>query len=466
VSAPGIPVVVVGGGIAGLSAAHALQERGLPYLLIEGSDRLGGVIRTERKQGFLLEGGPDSLLVQKPEGLALLRALGLEERLQPTNPRERKLYVLHRGRLHPLPEGMMLTVPTRVLPVLKSGLFSWPGKLRMGLDLVLPARHDAGDESIASFVRRRFGQETLERLAEPLLAGIHAGDPERLSLRATFPRLAALEERHGSVVRGLRASPPPPSKLPSAFVALRGGLGELVDALAARLPPGAIRTSSPVQSIERSGAGFTLRMGPGAGAPVEARAVLLALPPRAAAPLVRPFSPGAGSELASIRFASTVVLVLGLRREDVAHPLDGYGLIVPRPEGLRTTALSFHSTKFEGRTPEGQVMLRVFFGGTFDGGVLELADAELVALARREMGPVLGLRGEPTLARVFRWREATPQMEVGHLQKVARVEQALEGVPGLFVCGSGFRSTGLPDTIGDAQRAALTAAAFVSGTRT
>jgi protoporphyrinogen/coproporphyrinogen III oxidase len=186
--------------------------------------------------------------------------------------------------------------------------------------------------------------------------------------------------------------------------------------------------------------------------------VLLALPPRAAAPLVRPLSPGASSDLASIRYASTVVLVLGLRREDVAHPLDGYGLIVPRGEGLRTTAVSFHSTKFEGRTPEGQVMLRVFLGGIFDGGVLQLADAELVALALREVGPVLGLRGEPTLTRVFRWPEATPQMEIGHLDKVARVEKALGRVPGLFMCGSGFRSTGLPDTIGDAQRAALAAA--------
>jgi oxygen-dependent protoporphyrinogen oxidase len=458
VTSPGTPVVVVGGGIAGLAAAYVLHERGLPFLLLEGSGRLGGVIRTEKTRGFLIEGGPDSLLVQKPEGLALLRALGLDDRLQPTNPRERRVYVLHRGRLHPLPEGMMLTVPTRLLPVLGSGLFSWPGKLRMGLDLVLPARHDAGDESIASFVRRRFGRETLERLAEPLLAGIHAGDPERLSLRATFPRLAALEQRHGSVVRGLRASPPPPSSLPSAFVTLRGGLGELVEALSTRLPQGALRTSSPVQSIERADAGFRLRIGPGGKPSIAARAVLLAIPPRAATPLVRPLAPEAGSELASIRFASTVVLVLGLRREDVAHPLDGYGLIVPRGEGLRTTAVSFHSTKFEGRTPEGQVMLRVFLGGIFDGGVLQLADAELVALALREVGPVLGLRGEPTLTRVFRWPEATPQMEIGHLDKVARVEKALGRVPGLFMCGSGFRSTGLPDTIGDAQRAALAAA--------
>jgi oxygen-dependent protoporphyrinogen oxidase len=364
---------------------------------------------------------------------------------------------------------MMLTVPTRVLPVLRSRLFSWPGKLRMGLDLVRPGRRETGDESIASFVRRRFGREVLERLAEPLLAGIHAGDPERLSLRATFPRLAALEERYGSVTRGLRAAPAPSSSAapPSPFVSLRDGLGELVEALIARLPATALHASSPVRSLERTPPGFTLRLEPAAraGLTVSARAVVCALPPHAAGPLVGALAPEAAAELARIPFASTIVLLLGYRREDVGHPLDGYGLIIPRTEGLRTTAVSFHSTKLEGRTPEGQVSLRVFLGGIADGGVLDLDDEEVVALARREMGPVLGLSGEPTLVRVYRWPKATPQMEVGHLQKVARVERALQEVPGLFVTGAGLRGTGIPDAIGDAQRTAAKAAAFLDAHR-
>ena len=461
---PSHPVAVVGGGIAGLCAALELEKRGRPFVLLEASDRLGGVIQTERAQGFLVEGGPDALLAQKPEGLALLRDLGLEGRLQPTNPQQRAVYVLRGGRLVLMPEGMTLTVPTRLGPVLTSPLLSWPGKLRMALDLVLPRRRDPGDESIAAFVRRRLGGEVLERLAEPLLGGIHAGDPERLSIRATFPRLCALEARHGSLIRGLRAAPPAqPSSIPSAFVSLQGGLGELVDALVARLPAGSLRTSRRVTRLARTpspaGPPFVLEI-EGHEA-LAADATLVALPPRAAASLVAPLAADAGLALGEIRFASTVVLVLGFRREDVAHPLDGYGLIVPRTEGLRTTALSFHSTKLEGRVPDGHVMLRIFFGGIHDGSVVDLSDQELVSLARREMGGVLGLRGEPVLARAYRWVQATPQMEIGHADRVDRVERALQGAPGLFVTGAGLRGTGLPDTIADARRVAAAAAAFL-----
>ncbi len=458
---PAVRVAVIGGGIAGLAAAFLLHERGHRFVLFEAGERLGGLIRTEHAGGFLLEGGPDSLLVQKPEGLALVRALGLADRLVPTNPKVRTVFVLHGGRLLPLPEGMTLTVPTRAWPVLRSPLFSWTAKLRMAMDLVLPARPSGGDESIASFVRRRFGAEVLERVAEPLLAGIHAGDPERLSLRATFPRLAALEQAHGSVVRGLRrAAPPSPSAFPSAFASLKGGLGELVEAMAKHLPAPAVRTRTAVRALRRDDDGFALRLED--GDEVRSQAVVVALPAPAAAPLVEPVSADAASILSQIRFASTVLLVLGYRREDIAHALDGYGFIVPRREGLRITALSFHSTKLEGRVPEGHVMLRVFLGGIHDGGVVDLKDEELLGIVRHEMGPVLGLRGEPVLVRVFRWRDATPQMEVGHLGRVARIEQALSSIPGLFLTGGGLRGTGLPDTIGDAQRTASAAADFVS----
>src|SRR6185295_15550562 len=224
-------VAIVGGGIGGLAAAYTLAGRGVPFVLAERGPRFGGVIATERKDGFLLEGGPDSILAQKPEGIALCRELGLGDRLVPTNPSHRAVFVLHRRRLHPLPEGMMLAVPTRILPFLRSGLFSWPGKLRFGLDLLIPPRPRNGDESIGTFLRRHFGEEAVGRLGEPLLAGIHAGDPERLSIRATFPRFAEMEARYGSLVRGSWASPrpvaPPGAPAPSAFYSLAGGLGDL-----------------------------------------------------------------------------------------------------------------------------------------------------------------------------------------------------------------------------------------------
>jgi oxygen-dependent protoporphyrinogen oxidase len=454
-------VIVVGGGIAGLAAALALHEAGRDALLLESSPRYGGVIRTETTGGFVIEAGPDSILAQKPEGLELCRALGLADRLIPTNPGVRTIFVLHGGRLHALPEGMMLAVPTRIGPFLRSGLFSWPGKLRMGLDLVLPRGRAAGDESIASFVRRRFGGEAVERLGEPLMAGIHAGDPERLSIRATFPRLVDLEARHRSLIRGMWGARRAPST-GSAFYSLSGGLASLVDALVARLPAARRRTRAAVTRLERRDGAFTVGLADGTA--VLAKAVILALPAPAAAPLMAPLSAEAKGLLESIPFASSATIALGYRREDVAHRLDGYGFIVPRGEGLRCTACTFVSSKFAGRAPEGHVLLRAFLGGTRDPDVLSLPDAELVALVRRELGSVLGLRGSPSLERVYRWPRATPQMEMGHLARMARLEAIVGGMPGLFLAGAGLRGTGLPDTIADGQRAAAAAAALAAST--
>jgi oxygen-dependent protoporphyrinogen oxidase len=453
-------VVVVGGGIAGLAAALALHEAGQDALLLESSPRYGGVIRTETTGDFVIEAGPDSILAQKPEGLALCRTLGLADRLIPTNPEKRTIFVLRRGRLHALPEGMMLAVPTRIGPFLRSRLFSWPGKLRMGLDLVLPRGRAAEDESIASLLRRRFGEEAVERLGEPLMAGIHAGDPERLSIRATFPRFVDLEARHRSLIRGMWASRGRAPLAGSAFYSLSGGLASLVDALVARLPAARRRTGAGVTLLERRQGAFTVGLADGTA--VSAKAVILALPAPAAAPLMAPLSSEARGLLESIPFASSATIALGYRREDVAHRLDGYGLIVPRGEGLRCTACTFVSTKFAGRAPEGHVLLRAFLGGTRDPDVLGLPDADLVALVRREMGPVLGLRGSAVLERVYRWPRATPQMEVGHLARMARLEAIVAGLPGLFLSGAGLRGTGLPDTIADGQRAAAAAGAFAS----
>ena len=452
----------MGGGIAGLSAALALRESGRDVLLLEAGPRLGGVIRTEAVDGFVVDAGPDAMLAQKPEGLALCAALGLSDRLIPTSPRTRAVFVLHRGRLHPLPEGMALAVPTRVLPFLRSGLFSWPGKLRMALDVVLPRRASDGDESIASLVQRRFGAEAVERIGEPLMAGIHAGDPGRLSVQATFPRLAEMERRHGSLIRGMWASRPrgPAAAPGSAFYSLAGGLGELVDGLARRLPPASVRLGARVRALARREGALAVTLQDGAA--ISAQAVVVAVPAYAAAPLVSPLSPEAGVLLQTIPFVSSATVALGYRREDVAHALDGYGLLVPRGEGLRCSACTFASAKFAGRAPEGRVLLRAFLGGARDPDVLRLDDAELAALARRELGPVLGLRGAPVLERVYRWPRSTPQMQVGHLERMARLDAVVDGVPGLFLAGAGLHGAGLPDCIADGGRAARAAGAYVT----
>ena len=454
-------VAIIGGGISGLSAAFALHKQKVPYLVLEAGERLGGVIRTESRDGFLLEGGPDSMLAQKPEAIALCRELGLGERLVPTNPDKRAVFVLLRRKLHPLPEGMMLAVPTKILPFLASSLFSWPGKLRMGLDIVIPGKNGHGDESIASFLRRRFGQEAVDRLGEPLLAGIHAGDPERLSILATFPRFRELERVHGSLVRGLwaapRPKPEPGAKPPAAFYSLRGGLVELVEALVARLDAGALRTAVSVHRVEATAEGFSLAID--GGDPVSARRVIVAAPGPRIAKALEGLVPEAARALGAIPFVSSATVLLGYRRADVSHPLDGYGMVVPATENLRTTALSFVSTKFPFRAPEGHVLLRGFLGGARDPGALSLRDDEMIETVTNDMRDVLGLRGQPVLSRVFRWPGGTPQLEVGHLERMREVEQAVAAVPGLFLTGAGVRSTGIPDSVADGTRAGEAAAA-------
>ncbi len=453
------PIAIVGGGIAGLTAAFRLHQRGLDFRLLEASGRLGGVIRSERASGFLLEAGPDAILAQKPEGLALIREVGLAERLIPTNPRQRNVYILKRGRMHAMPDGLVLTIPTRILPFARASLFSWPAKLRMALDFFIPPRRDAADESIADFMRRRFGHEALDLLGDPLLAGIHSGDPERLSMRATFPRFVEMEARHGSLIRAMlagRRTQRARGGSGAAFYSLTGGLEDLVRALEERLPREKVQRESPVSGIERENGGYTLRLD--GGRSVRARAVILAVPARGAESLVSGLSPEVGCALGEIRFASTAVVFLGYRRADVGHPLDGYGLLVPRREGLRTAAMSFFSTKYPGRAPEDHVLVRGFLGGAQDPDVLQLDDLALAQTMRREAGALLGFKGEPVLTRVYRWPLGTPQMEVGHFERVAKVERRVAEVPGLLLTGAGLRSTGIPDGIADASRVAEAAA--------
>lgn len=459
-----VDVVVAGGGVAGLTTARVLASRGLSCALLESSDRWGGVVRTLRPAGFTLDAGPDSILAQKPEGVALCRDLGLEAQLVPTNPKQRAVYVLFGGRLHAMPEGMVLGIPTRPWSLVYSRLFSWPGKLRMGLEPFIP-RHtgdgDGEDESIAGFFRRRLGREALERMGEPLLGGIHAGDPEALSIRETFPRLLDMERRHGSLVRGMRAAARHAKGGGGAgFLSLKNGMGDLVDALVAQMPPtAALHRQSPVARVARDGSGFVVES---AAAIWRARVVVLAAPAHVSAPLVEPLSKALADALATIRFASTATVLLGFRRDDVKHPLDGYGLVVPRTERRHTLACSFVSTKLPDRAPDGLVALRGFLGGMQDAHVLSSDDATLVQYVLDDMKAPLGIRGTPALAEVSRYPRGTPQMEVGHAQRMAAADQALASLPGLFLTGAGLRGTGLPDVIADANMTAAAVMRFLA----
>lgn len=434
-------VAVVGAGIAGLSCAYELARGGADVVVLESRDRAGGVIVTDRVGGYVVEGGPDSLLSVKPAGLELVRELGLGDRIVPAL--SRRVYVQHDGELHPLPEGVFLTVPTKLGPLWKSGLFTLGGKLRMGLDLVLPRGAEADDESLGSFVRRRLGRQALERLAEPLMAGIYLADAEELSLRATFPRFLEMEREHRSLIKALRRAPPGGSVSP--FVSLRGGLGELVERLESALPAGTIRKGATVRALEP---GWTLKLD---GGSISADRLVLAVPPPAAAELLRPLDAGLSDAIAGIRVASSATVSLGWPVSAIARPLDGTGFVIPRSERGTMLACTWTSSKFEGRAPEGKVLVRAFVGEA----AMPVSDADLVAAIRAELERRIGAKGEPEIARVYRWPGANPIYRVGHERRVKQIEErASAKLPGLSIIGSGLRGIGIPDNVKDGRTTA------------
>ena len=462
-----VPVAVVGGGITGLAAAYELHRRGVSFLLLEGAPRLGGMIRTESAGGFTIDAGPDSLLVHKPAALALCREVGLGARLIPTLA-PRAAYVLWRRRLRPLARGSVLGVPTRAGPLARNGPLSCRGRLRMALDLTLPPRDGDGDESVAAFFRRRFGREAVDRLAEPLLAGIHAGDVERLSVHALFPTLVEAERTAGSVIRGLRRQQARRVRAggdEGPFRSLPGGLGELVTAVAARLPTASVRCGSTVQGIEGRG---PFRVALGGGDSVAARQVLLAVPAPAAAALLAPLDAQAARLCTSIRHTSSATVTLAYPRAAVGRAIRGSGFVVPWIEraagGLSILAGTSISSKWPGRAPGGQALFRGFLGGARDPDILARTDDDLIDAVHRDLAGLLDITGAPTLARVYRWPDANPQHDVGHLATVAAIDARLARLPGLHLAGSAIRGVGIPDCIA-AGRAAAAAAEAVHRAR-
>ena len=450
-----LPVVVVGGGIAGLSVAYELHRHGAPFLLLERSPTTGGVIVTDHVDGFTIDGGPDALLVQKPAAIELCRELGLGDRLFSTSP-PRTAFIYRAGRLHPLPEASVLGIPTRLTPLATSPLFSIAGKARMAAELVVPRQRGGEDESIGGFMRRRFGAEAVEYLAEPLLAGIHAGDVDLLSMRSAFPRLTSLEAKYGSLIRAFRRIPRHGSS-DGVFRSLPGGIREMVDALVAALPAASVRTGAAVSSLSGFGEGGTsgLFVRLETGERLAARAVVLAVPAWAAADLVAPIDAALAAGCRVVPYASTCTVALAYPRERIRHGLAGSGFVVPRVErDVRIMAASWVSSKWRGRAPAGYALLRAFIGGVRSPDLVDLDDDDLVALADSDLARVLGTEGAPALARVYRWPRANAQHVVGHLARMADIDARLARLGGLYVTGSGFRGTGIPDCVEDGRATA------------
>jgi oxygen-dependent protoporphyrinogen oxidase len=461
-------VVIVGGGITGLAAAYYLQKKAvetgtqLRYTLLERAPILGGKIVSQQVDGFLVEGGPDCFLTRKPWALALCCELGLEEDMIGTNEAQRKVYVLNRGRLHPLPEGVMLVVPTQFLPFATSPLISIPGKLRMGMDLFIPPRREDGDETLASFVRRRLGQEALDKIAEPLLSGIHVSDPERLSLKSSFPRLLDVERKYGSLIRGMLAARRAVSRhnggsqpsLPM-FMSLRNGMGQLVDALADRLDGGGLRTGCQVVSLRSlDGDGAPYQVIIGNGERLKADAVILTTPSDVTSRLLRELDQALARELAGVRYVSTAVVSLGYRPQAELLPWRGFGFIIPKREERRITACTWSSTKFDHRAPRNHQLLRCFLGGPGREEMAELDDERLLDVVRAELAAIMGLRVAPDVESIFRWRKANPQYDLGHLSRVEEMRARAGRHGGLFLAGSSYDGVGVPDCVRQGEQAA------------
>ena len=453
---PETEVAIVGGGISGLSTAYELERRGVPYTLFERTTRLGGVIRTDQVNGFTIDGGPDSLLVQKPAAIELCRELGLGDRLVPTSL-PRTAYVVRAGRLFPLPEASVLGIPTRLWPLVTTGLLSPAGKLQMALDVTRRARppHDQGDESVAAFFGRRFGHQAVDYIAEPLLAGIHAGDVDRLSMSALFPRLVETERRYRSVIRGFRSlrttrSPDGP------FRSLAGGIEELTRTLVRTLSADVLHCGTGVVRLSRTNA-FQLDLSN--GETVTARQIVLSVPAYVTADLVDSIDPRLSSLCREIPYTSTATVALSYARSAVHHELHGTGFVVPRVEReISLMAGSWVSSKWPGRAPEGQVLLRGFVGGARNPEALEQTDAGLISTVHRDLATLLGIVGEPVIKRVYRWPRLNPQHEVGHLDRLAQIDECVAHVPGLHVTGAGVRGVGIPDCVANGRAAGAAAA--------
>ena len=453
-----LDVAIVGGGIAGLAAAYELQRRGLQARVLEASSRPGGVIVTERFDGWVIDGGPDSLLVQKPAAVSLCRELGIADRLVSTLT-PRTAYVMRDGELHQIVEGSFLGFPLGVAALARSPLFTWGGKLRMACEAIVP-RGSGDDETIAAFVRRRFGDEAVDYLAEPLLAGIHAGNADTLSMRALFPRLVEAERQAGSVIRSLRAIRVTPSAQ-GAFVSLPGGVGELVDVLAGSLGADAVTVSARVTDIRRADTYIVDTE----GASIRARAVILAVPAYVAGNLLRAFDTTVAALCDGVPYASTATVAFGYRRDQIRHPMRGSGFVVPRVERSPLLAATWVTSKWPGGAPEGHALVRAFLGGGRDPHRLERSDEELVEQARDALEETLDIDGPPLFSRLCRWTRQSPQYEVGHLERVATIDQRMSSIPGMFLTGSGFRAIGIPDCIADARETATRAAAYLAAPR-
>lgn len=461
-------VVIVGGGITGLTSAYYLQEAAkkaglaLDYVLVEKSDQLGGKIQTAKEHGYIIEGGPDCFVREKPSVTELCAQIGITDKLLPSNDASTGTFVLSGGKLHQLPDGLMILVPTKIMPFALSPLISWPGKLRMGMDLLLPKKPSDEDESLANFVTRRLGKEALDKIGEPLIGGIHGGNSHNMSLKASFPRFIEMEQEHRSLILAmLRARAKTPKPVPpkpgqpkkTYFMSFQGGMADLITGVASCLRQDKILTGKSVENITRLTDG-KYRVAITGQEPVIADGVILTTPAWDSAKLLQQMDSGISNDLYKIPQASSATMSLIYRKEDVPD-LGSFGFVIPASEKRQINALTFSSVKWNYRVPdEKYVSLRTFVGGGRNQELASLSDEELVRIARKELADILGLKGTPVYSKVHHWIEARPQYILGHLDLISSLQNRLEqAYQGLQLAGASYRGIGVPDCVNDAKRA-------------
>ena len=475
-------IAIIGGGIAGLAAAYELEKArtagvAADYALFEERPRLGGSLASEIVDGAVLERGPDSFLTEKPAAAELCRELGLGGELIPSNDAARKTYIVTGNRLVALPDGLMFLVPTKLVPTALTPLFSMRTKMRMALELLHPPRSSDGDESVAALVKRHFGQEAVDRLADPLLSGIYGGDATQLSAQTVLPRLVEMETKYGSLTRGMLAahrkmravakrSSNGANRGTAIFTALRGGMGTLVDAIAERLNAASVRTLTPVTGIEKTAQGWKVQSG---GVSEDFDALIMATPAWTAGELLTPVDAALGAELGGIPYSSSITVNLVYDERKIGILPEGFGFLVPAVEGRAMLACTFAHRKFLGRTPPGKAVFRAFLGGMKRTDLLAESDEVLVALVRREMREILGAKTigaevEPEFAQVTRWRRAMAQYAVGHKARMQRVNARVATLPGLRLVGNAYDGIGVPDCIRLGRKAARELAGVPSET--
>jgi len=454
-------IAIIGGGISGLAAAFEIEEQRkagaeLEYTLYESSSRLGGVLRTEKIDGCIVEAGPDSFVTEKPWAADLCRTLGIGDQLIGSNDTDRKTYILTRGRLVEMPDGLMFMVPTKILPTGLSPLFSWRTKLRMTRELFHPPRAVDHDESVADFVERHYGREMVDRLADPLLSGVYGGESATLSVRAVLPRFAEMERTHGSLGRAMLAARKkmgkgPRKPAPPLFTSLTDGMQHLAESVTSRLTPDSLLTNATVQAIQPEAGGWVVSAGMQSD---QFDAVVIALPGLAAANVLRLTSGQLADELAAVQYSSSITVGIGYDREVRSSLPPGFGFLVPRSEGKRLLAATFVHNKFPHRAPEDRALLRCFFAGMNAENVWPLSDDQIVGIVRNELQQIIGLRAEPLFARVCKWKSAMAQYSVGHLERLERIERLRQQLPGLTLAGNAYRGIGVPDCIRSGREAA------------